>query len=97
MYYVGITVLRYVEIQVDNIALFHKNYMLPYKSFVVYMTSYEACDLFDQVGSRRVAQTTGIILILVGLFGKFGALFVTLPSPIMGGVYMVMFGQYIIL
>ena len=27
-----------------------------------------------------------------GLLGKFGALFVTIPEPIIGGVFMVMFG-----
>ena len=28
-----------------------------------------------------------------GLLGKFGALFVTIPEPIIGGVFMVMFGK----
>ena len=29
---------------------------------------------------------------VVGVVGKFGALFVTIPDPIVGGVFMVMFG-----
>ena len=35
----------------------------------------------------------GIILIILGLLGKFGALFVTIPNPVIGGVFMVMFGK----
>ncbi len=30
---------------------------------------------------------------ILGMFGKFGALFVTIPDPIVGGVFMVMFGK----
>ena len=36
-------------------------------------------------------------MILMGCFGKFGALFVTIPSPIIGGVFIVMFGSSILL
>ena len=32
------------------------------------------------------------MLMVVGVVGKFGALFVTIPDPIVGGVFMVMFG-----
>ena len=32
------------------------------------------------------------MLIVVGVVGKFGAFFVTIPDPIVGGVFMVMFG-----
>ncbi len=46
-----------------------------------------------QVGSRVVVQTAAIILLLLGMLGKFGALFVTLPDPIVGGVFMIMFGK----
>ncbi|KAJ8313820.1 hypothetical protein KUTeg_008381 [Tegillarca granosa] len=45
-----------------------------------------------KVGSRRVVQVGGIIMILLGCFGKFGALFVTIPDPVVGGVFMIMFG-----
>ncbi|XP_064601170.1 solute carrier family 23 member 2-like [Liolophura sinensis] len=37
------------------------------------------------IGSRRVFQLVGIILMSVGIFGKFGALLVTMPKPIVGG------------
>ena len=30
---------------------------------------------------------------IFGMLGKFGALFVTIPDPIIGGVFMVMFGM----
>lgn len=32
-------------------------------------------------------------MILLGILGKFGALFTTIPNPIVGGVFMVMFGM----
>merc|ERR1719150_957755 len=35
-----------------------------------------------KVGSRRVIQVGGLIMILFGLLSKFGALFVTIPEPI---------------
>ena len=47
-----------------------------------------------QVASRRVLQVGGVICLFFGLFGKFGALFVSLPDPIVGGVFMIMFGEY---
>jgi len=31
-------------------------------------------------------------MILVGLFSKLGALFLTIPQPIIGGVFCIMFG-----
>ena len=46
-----------------------------------------------QVGSRRVIQVAALIMLLLGMFGKFGALFTTIPDPIVGGVFMVMFGM----
>ena len=45
-----------------------------------------------QVGSRRVIQATGIFMMVFGVFGKFGALLVTIPDPVIGGVFLVMFG-----
>ena len=45
-----------------------------------------------KVGSRRVIQWAAIIMIIFGLFCKFGAVFVTIPTPIVGGLFMVMFG-----
>ena len=32
-------------------------------------------------------------MMVVGVLGKFGALFVCIPDPIVGGVFMVMFGM----
>jgi len=40
-----------------------------------------------------VIQVAGIFFILFGIFGKLGALFVTIPDPVVGGVLMVMFGK----
>ena len=34
-------------------------------------------------------------MIFFGVFGKFGAVFLTIPNPIIGGVFIVMFGKYI--
>ena len=33
------------------------------------------------------------MMIVAGVIGKFGALFVSIPDPIVGGVFMVMFGM----
>ena len=33
---------------------------------------------------------------LYGMIGKFGALFVTIPDPIIGGVFMVMLGMLLL-
>ena len=45
-----------------------------------------------KVGSRFVVQIAAVILILLGLFGKFGALAASIPSPIVGGLYCALFG-----
>jgi nucleobase transporter 1/2 len=47
----------------------------------------------SQVGSRRVIQVAGLIIMIFGMIGKFGALFVTIPDPVVGGVFLVMFGE----
>lgn len=46
-----------------------------------------------RVGSRRVVQVGALIMIVLGSFGKFGALFTTIPAPIVGGMYCAMFGM----
>uniref|UniRef100_A0A6I8PXI7 Solute carrier family 23 member 2 n=1 Tax=Xenopus tropicalis TaxID=8364 RepID=A0A6I8PXI7_XENTR len=46
-----------------------------------------------KVGSRLVMQTAGILLLILGVFGKFGAIFITIPEPVIGGMFMVMFGM----
>ncbi|XP_055874425.1 solute carrier family 23 member 2-like isoform X2 [Biomphalaria glabrata] len=46
-----------------------------------------------KVGSRAVIQVAGLIMIVLGCLGKFGALFVLIPEPIIGGLFYVMFGM----
>lgn len=45
-----------------------------------------------RVASRYVVNIGAIILILLGLFAKFGALVATIPQPIVGGLYCTLFG-----
>jgi nucleobase transporter 1/2 len=46
-----------------------------------------------RVGSRRVVQAGALIMLLLGTVGKFGALFTTIPQPIVGGMYCALFGM----
>ncbi|KAK8736779.1 hypothetical protein OTU49_004642 [Cherax quadricarinatus] len=46
-----------------------------------------------KVGSRRVVQFGALIMLVFGMLGKFGALFVTIPEPVIGGVFCVMFSM----
>ena len=46
-----------------------------------------------RVGSRRVVQVGALIMLVLACFGKFGALFTTIPAPIVGGMYCAMFGM----
>lgn len=32
-------------------------------------------------------------MIILGIFGKFGAVFITIPDPVIGGMFLVMFGM----
>ena len=48
-----------------------------------------------RVGSRRVVQAGAVIMILLGMVSKFGALFTTIPKPIVGGMYCAMFGMIV--
>ncbi|XP_015121949.1 solute carrier family 23 member 2 isoform X1 [Diachasma alloeum] len=45
-----------------------------------------------KVGSRRVIQWACVLMILQGLISKFGAVFIIIPEPIVGGIFCVMFG-----
>ena len=38
-------------------------------------------------------QILAIIMLLLGVLGKFGALFVTIPQPIIGGVFVLTCGE----
>ncbi|XP_070578754.1 solute carrier family 23 member 1-like [Ptychodera flava] len=44
-----------------------------------------------KVGSRRVMQWTSLLLLISGIFGKFGAILATLPLPIVGGALIAIF------
>jgi nucleobase transporter 1/2 len=46
-----------------------------------------------KVGSRRVVQSGAVLMIILGAFGKFGALFATVPLPIVGGMFCALFGM----
>ncbi len=46
-----------------------------------------------RVGARRVVQAGALIMIVLGTVSKFGALFTSIPSPIVGGMYCAMFGM----
>lgn len=37
----------------------------------------------------------GLILIVAGLVGKIGAFFVTIPEPIIGGIFLILFGMIV--
>ena len=47
------------------------------------------------VASRYVVQIGAALMILVGFVGYFGRLVATIPGPIIGGLYVAMFGQII--
>ncbi|KAG8138025.1 putative Solute carrier family 23 member 2-like protein [Naja naja] len=45
-----------------------------------------------RVGSRMVIVAGGFVLLVTGMFGKIGAVFASIPTPIIGGMFLVMFG-----
>ncbi|XP_037308007.2 xan_ur_permease domain-containing protein isoform X1 [Pungitius pungitius] len=45
-----------------------------------------------KVGSRMVIVASGVLMVAMGVFGKVAAIFTTIPSPVVGGMFMVMFG-----
>ncbi|XP_023223235.1 solute carrier family 23 member 1-like isoform X2 [Centruroides sculpturatus] len=46
-----------------------------------------------KVASRRVVQYGALFMILLGCLGKFGTFFITIPEPIIGGIFIVMFSM----
>ncbi|KAH3760188.1 xanthine permease [Pelomyxa schiedti] len=44
-----------------------------------------------RVGSRRVIQVAGCVMIILGMFGKLGGFFASLPKPVIGGTLCSMF------
>lgn len=45
------------------------------------------------MGSRRVIQAAALMMMVFGVLSKFGALFITIPEPIIGGIFCVLFGM----
>lgn len=45
-----------------------------------------------KVASRYVVNVAAVILVILGIFGKFGGLVATLPQPIVGALYCTLFG-----
>lgn len=45
-----------------------------------------------RVGSRYVVQVAGVLLVLLGIFAKFGAFAAAIPGPVVGGLYCALFG-----
>ncbi len=45
-----------------------------------------------KVASRHVVQVGGVLLILLGIFGKFGGFAAAIPGPVVGGLYCALFG-----
>jgi NCS2 family nucleobase:cation symporter-2 len=46
-----------------------------------------------KVASRFVVIISGIILVIMGIFPKFGALIAIMPNPVLGGAGIIMFGM----
>lgn len=46
-----------------------------------------------KVGSRYVIQVAAVVMILLGLFGKFGGFFAGMPTAIVGAMYCALFGM----
>ncbi|KFR08077.1 Solute carrier family 23 member 2, partial [Nipponia nippon] len=46
-----------------------------------------------QVGSRRVIQYGAAFMLLLGMVGKFSALFASLPDPVLGALFCTLFGM----
>jgi xanthine/uracil permease len=47
------------------------------------------------VASRYVVQVGAAAMLVVGFFGPFGALIASIPAPVVGGLYVAMFGQIV--
>ncbi|XP_051909056.1 solute carrier family 23 member 2-like isoform X2 [Hippocampus zosterae] len=45
-----------------------------------------------KVGSRMVILLSGVVMIIMGVLGKIGAIFSTIPNPVIGGMFLIMFG-----
>ena len=45
------------------------------------------------MAARWVWQMTGLLLMILGMFGKFGAALTIIPDPIIGGLMVVSIGM----
>ncbi|KAL7635327.1 UNVERIFIED_CONTAM: hypothetical protein RMT77_014394 [Armadillidium vulgare] len=45
-----------------------------------------------KVSSRRVIQVAAILMILCGICTKFASIFISVPNPIVGGIFLILFG-----
>ena len=61
----------------------------------MHVPKYTIVGLYFKVGSRKVIQAGAFVMLFFGVLNKFGALFVTIPDPIIGGVFIVMFGKHL--
>ncbi|XP_025422632.1 solute carrier family 23 member 2 [Sipha flava] len=46
-----------------------------------------------KIGSRRVIQYASLLMLIQGIINKFGAVFIIIPEPIVGGMFCIMFGM----
>lgn len=49
--------------------------------------------IIKQVASRAVSLLAGCIFMIMGCIGKVAALFVTIPDPVLGGLFHVTLGK----
>ncbi|KAI5652160.1 permease family domain-containing protein [Phthorimaea operculella] len=49
-----------------------------------------------KVGSRRVVQWAAALMVLQGVVGKLGAVFIIIPQPIVGGLFCVVFSVAVV-
>ncbi|KAK7485854.1 hypothetical protein BaRGS_00022849 [Batillaria attramentaria] len=46
-----------------------------------------------KVASRAVIQAAAVLMLILGCIGKFSAIFVAIPDPVVGGLFLAMFGM----
>ena len=59
------------------------------------MLLYTMMCLFYQVASRRVVQICGFILLLLSILPKFSSACVMIPQPVVGGLLLLTFSEYL--
>ncbi|KAB7504217.1 Solute carrier family 23 member 2 [Armadillidium nasatum] len=53
----------------------------------------KVCYIFSRhVASRRVIQVAAIFMIICGVCTKFSSIFISIPNPVVGGIFLIMFG-----